>query len=310
MSKKPGNGFSLGKEAAGGNDAYDNYQQAAVNQNDVWDMLLTESGRQTVAAQMAVPIRTELDYVGVSRKFFEIDVLAQGQIARYDRDIDTPAYVVAKRGRVNPYDVEAEYVEPTTWEIFAPAHIRLSQIQQRRFNILDRTQEKIRIAVQLQEDDQFLQLINTTTAGNLTNNPYVSEGTLGCSKAFLNKLVTRVMDHDLPCYGLLMRFSSFKDLRDWDRDEVDPVTMREILETGLYGQLWGIDLIVSRRVAAGTVYAITEPRFFGVMPVRTELILMPDDQPREAVIGYIGYEEIGQAALNANGVAKGTHNVL
>ena len=50
MSKKPGNGFSLGKEAAGGNDAYDNYQQAAVNQNDVWDMLLTESGRQTVAA--------------------------------------------------------------------------------------------------------------------------------------------------------------------------------------------------------------------------------------------------------------------
>lgn len=313
MSKKtnkPGQGFSLAKEAAGGNDAYENYQQAAVNQNDVWDMLLTESGRQTVAAQMAVPIRTELDYVGVSRKFFEIDVLAQGQIARYDRDIDTPAYVVAKRARVNQYDVEAEYVEPATWEIFAPAHIRLSQIQQRRFNILDRTQEKIRIAVQLQEDDQFLQLLNATTAGNLTNNPYVTEGTYGCSKTFLNKLVTRVMDHDLPCYGLLMRFSSFKDLRDWDRDEVDPVTMREILETGLYGQIWGIDIIVSRRVAAGSVYAITEPRFFGVMPVRTELILMPDDQPREAVIGYIGYEEIGQAALNANGVAKGNHNVL
>ncbi|MFA5395634.1 MAG: HK97-fold major capsid protein [Methanogenium sp.] len=309
-TQKPGNGFALAKEAAGGNDAYDNYQNSVANTNEVWDMLLTESGRQTIAAQMAVPIRTELDYVGVSRKFFEIDVLAQGQIARYDRDIDTPSYVVAKRARVNQYDIEAEYVEPPTWEIFAPAHIRLSQIQQRRFNILDRTQEKIRIATQLQEDDQFLHLLNTTTAGNLANNPYVTEPTNGCSKTFLNKLVTRVMDHDLPCYGLLMRFSSFKDLRDWDRDEVDPVTMREILETGLYGQLWGIDIIVSRRVVAGSVYALTEPRFFGVMPVRTELILMPDDQPKEAVIGYIGYEEIGQTAINSNGVAKGTHNII
>jgi hypothetical protein len=152
--------------------------------------------------------------------------------------------------------------------------------------------------------------LNTTVAGNLTNNPLTTEGTNGCSKAFLNKLVTKIMDHDLPAYGLLMRFSSFKDLRDWDRDEVDPVTMREILETGLYGQLWGIDLIVSRRVAAGNVFALTEPRFFGVMPVRTELILMPDDQPREAVIGYIGYEEIGQAALNGNGISKGIHNII
>ena len=160
----PGSGFSLKKEAAGGNDAYENYQQSAVDSNEVWDMLMTESGRQTIAAQMAVPIRTELDYIGVSRKFFEIDVLAQGQIARYDKDITTPAFVVAKRARVNQYDVEAEYVEPTTWEIFAPAHIRLSQIQQRRFNILDRTQEKIRIAVQLQEDDQFLQLLNAKFA--------------------------------------------------------------------------------------------------------------------------------------------------
>ncbi|MCK9541068.1 MAG: hypothetical protein M0R03_03460 [Novosphingobium sp.] len=307
---KPKNGFAIEKEAAGGNDTYQNYQQSVTNSADVWDMLMSEGGRQTVAAQMAVPIRQELDYVGVSRKFFEIDVLAQGQIARYDKDIDTPAYVVSKKGRVNQYDVEAEYVEPPTWEIFAPAHIRLSQIQQRRFNILDRTQEKIRIAVQLQEDDQFLHLLNTTTAGNQANNPDVTENTNGCSKSFLNKIVTRIMDHDLPCYGLLMRFSSFKDLRDWDRDEVDPVSMREILETGLYGNIWGIDIIVSRRVQAGTVYAITEPRFFGVMPVRTELILMPDDQPREAVIGYVGYEEIGQAAVVPNGVSKGTHNVI
>lgn len=217
------------------------------------------------------------------------------------------SYVVAKRGRVFEYIVEGDYVEPTTWEIFSPAAIRLSQIQQRRFNILDRTQEKIRIQTQIQEDDQFLALLAATAAGNLTANP-ATTSTTGCDKDFLNRLSTVVMDHDLPSYGFLMRFASFKDIRTWGTAEVDQVTMREILETGLYGSVWGIDIIVSRRVAAGTVYNIAEPRFFGVMPVRTEMILMPDDDPKQATIGYVGYEEIGMSALNANGLSGGTHN--
>jgi hypothetical protein len=214
---------------------------------------------------------------------------------------------VSKRGKVNEWNVEGEYVEPTTWEIFSPAQIRLSQIQQRRFNILDRTQEKIRIQTQIQEDDQFLALLNTTTAANTTNNP-LTTGTSGCDKAFLNDVTAVIMDHDLPCYGLLMRFDSFKDIRGWDNTDLDPVTMREILETGLYGQIWGIDIIVSRRVTKGQVYAIAEPRFFGVMPIRTEMILMPDDNPKQATIGYVGYEELGMAAVVSNGVAKGYHN--
>jgi len=305
---KPGDGFSLQKEAnVPVNDPYRTYESSVVDDDAIWQSLTTEAGRQALGAQMAVPIREELDYVGVARKFFEIDVLAQGQIARYDKDVDVPAYVVSKRGRVDEWNVEGEYVEPTTWEIFSPAQIRLSQIQQRRFNILDRTQEKIRIQMQIQEDDQFLALLNTTTAANTTNNPYVT-GTSGCDKAFLNDLTATVMDHDLPCYGVLMRFDSFKDIRAWDNTEVDPVTMREILETGLYGTIWGIDIIVSRRVAQGSVYALAEPRFFGVMPVRTEVILMPDDDPKQATIGYVGYEEIGMAAVVPNSIAKGTHN--
>jgi hypothetical protein len=308
---QPGNGYSLNK-TAGYNDApivdpMQSYNRSVSNDDEIWQALTTEAGRQAIGAQMAVPIRSQLDYVGVSRKFFEIDVLAQGQIARYDKDIDTPAYVVAKRGRVAQFDVEGSYVEPPVWEIFAPAQIRLSEIQIRRFNILDRTQEKIRINMQLQEDDQFLALLASTTAGNTTNNA-ITNSTTGFDKNFVNNLTSVIMDHDLPCYGLLMKFSSFKGFRGWDQTEVDPVTMREILETGFYGQIWGIDIIVSRRVPAGNVFALAEPRFMGVMPVRIETMLMPDDDPQQATIGYVGYELIGQTVVNANGVAKGTHN--
>ena len=290
------------------NDPYQMYSDAVVSADQVFDALQTEAGRQAVGAQMAVPIRQQLDYVGVARKFMEIDVLAQGQIVRYDKDIkqQVNAFVVAKKGAVDQVDINATYVEPTTWEIFADANIRLSEIQQRRFNILDRVQETLKIAVQEQEDTQFLALVNTATANNQTAVPY-TVGTAGASKAFLNDLSTAVMDFDIPQYAFLLRFKSFKDIRIWSNKDLDPVSLREVLETGLYGTIWGIDLIVSRLVSTGTVYALAEPRFFGVMPVRTELILMPDDQPRQASIGYVAYEEIGMANLVANGVAKCTH---
>jgi hypothetical protein len=218
-----------------------------------------------------------------------------------------PSYVVAKRGTVQEWTIEGTYVEPTTWEIFSPAEIRLSQIQQRRFNVLDRTQEKIRIAMQLQEDQQALALFTTTASGNTANNA-ISNSTSGCDKDFLNKVSAIIMDHDLPCYSFLMRFASFKDIRTWGTAELDPVSMREIIETGLRGNIWGIDIVVNRLVLTGTVFSLSEPRFFGVMPIRTEVMLMPDDSPKEAKIGYVGYEELGMSAVNANGVSKGTHN--
>lgn len=324
LGSQPGRGFSLAKTANTGvrsilqprtgvgsappmNDAYRQYSDAVVTPDNVWEALFTESGQRAVGAQMAVPIRTELDYQGQARKFFEIDVLAQGQIARYDKDINTPAYVVAKRATVAEYLVEGEYVEPTTWEIFAPASIRLSEIQKRRFNILDRAQERIRLATNLQEDDEFLFLNSTVAAANVANNP-VTLSTNGCDKSFLNELTATIAIHDIPVYALFMSFDSFKDIRAWGLSDVDPVTMREVLQTGLYGQIWGTDIIVSRRVPRGVVYAYAEPRFFGVLPIRTEFMVMPDDQPRAASIGYVGYEEIGMSILNPNGLAQGGHN--
>ncbi len=286
------------------NDPYQQYNQAN-QQDNLWRALMTEAGRQAIGAQLAVPIRTQLDYQGVSRRFFEIDVLAQGQIARYDKDIEGFAAVVAKRAESIEFTIEGEYVEPTTWEIFSPTSIRLSNIQQRRFNVLDRMQEKIRIYTQIQEDTQFLQLIATTTAGNTANNAIVTS-TAGVSKSFLNRLSAEVMKHDLPGYAFLMNFDAYRDIRAWTTTDLDPVTLREIQQSGLYANIWGIDIIVSRLVPDNTVYCLSEPRFTGVLPIRTDMMVMPDDVPRKARIGYVGYEEIGMLMVNANAVAKGT----
>jgi hypothetical protein len=63
MNKKPGTGFAIKKEASdvNMNDPYRSYESSVVDQDSVWEALMTEAGRQAIGAQMAVPIRTQLD---------------------------------------------------------------------------------------------------------------------------------------------------------------------------------------------------------------------------------------------------------
>jgi len=301
----PQAGFGIQAQAAdyGNTDPYNLYNQATEEQQ-IFTLLQTEAGRQALGAQMAIPIREQLDYQGMARRFFEIDVLAQGQIARYDKDIDGFATTMTSKGEVMEFIVEGEYVEPTTWEVFSPSAIRLKEIQQRRFNVLDRMQEKIRIHTQIEEDTQFLALTETTVQANTTANPTVMSYA-GNNKDFLNSVSATVMKHDLPAYAFLMDFKTYSHIRSWQRNDLDPVTQREIQQTGLMGSIWGIDIIVSRLVPLNYVYCYSEPRFTGVFPIRTDLILLPDDNPKQATIGYVGYEEVGMTFVNSNSIAKG-----
>jgi len=308
LDRVPKPAFGLQQQAASGVDygtvdPYNVYQRAAEDQQ-IASMLATEAGRQALGAQMAIPIRSQLDYQGMCRRFFEIDVLAQGQIARYDKDIDVSATTVTRLGEAATLQITGEYVEPHTFEIFAPAAIRLRDIQQRRFNVLDRMQEKIKIEVQKEEDSNFLALTEASIAANSANNA-ITASTTGVSKDFLNKLSAMVMRWDLPVYAFLMNVNSYTQIRAWQRNDLDPVTQREIQQTGLMGNIWGTDILVSRLVPDNVVYVYSEPRFTGVLPIRTDLILMPDDEPKKATIGFVGYEEVGMLFVNLNSIAKG-----
>lgn len=50
LTQKPGNGFSLSKVASPVSDAYNTYQNSVVNDDQIWDALTTEAGRQAIGA--------------------------------------------------------------------------------------------------------------------------------------------------------------------------------------------------------------------------------------------------------------------
>jgi hypothetical protein len=101
-----------------------------------------------------------------------------------------------------------------------------------------------------------------------------------------------------------MNIEQFADIRKFNNDVFDPVTQREVLQTGLFGHIWTADIIVSRVVPAGTLYAVADPEFVGVMPIRQDIEVLPADEPAELKLGWVVSEIIGIVISNPRGVAK------
>jgi hypothetical protein len=122
---------------------------------------------------------------------------------------------------------------------------------------------------------------------------------------------------DLVTTKYFMNINEFTDILKWGTGggqgtgggEVDPVTMREILQTGLYAHIWGADIMVSKIVPPGTVYGCADPEFLGVMPIRQDIEVLPADEPKQLKLGWVVSEQIGLAIVNPRACALGNKSV-
>ena len=270
--------------------------------------LANERGRAMIASSMANPIRMSLDYQGVGRKLIVVDPLPQGALPVYDKDIQIPATVISKRGQVPDRILEGERITVPTLEIASYPQVRFSQIKERRFNLIDRAQQKAKADLQAGEDEVIFTAVNaaSTTALSGVNDPVVQTGTTSplMSRTLLTAAFQEVEKWDLIATKILMHARAFADLRDWGSDQFDPVTRREVLLTGIFGHLWTADILVSKVCPPDRVYILAEPEFVGVMPVRQEVNVIPADKPEKLRLGWVVYEEIGVAIVNPRGVAQ------
>ena len=111
-----------------------------------------------------------------------------------------------------------------------------------------------------------------------------------------------------------MNIIEFNDILNWAHSgtsagEIDPVTMREILQTGLYAHIWGAEIIVSKMVPVGTVFGVADPEFVGVMPIRHDIEVLPADEAKLLKLGWVVNEIIGIGIVNARGCAVGRKSV-
>lgn len=137
----------------------------------------------------------------------------------------------------------------------------------------------------------------------------------GLRKRDLVEIATQVDRWDLVTTKFFMNIVEFNDIRLWTAQDgtgqadIDPVSQREILQTGLYARIFGADIIVSKVVTPGTVFGLADPEFVGVMPVRQEIEVLPADEPKRLSLGWVVNEIVGFGIVNPRGVSVGRKSV-
>lgn len=285
--------------------------------------LATQEGKVALGQAMANPIRRNLDYQGVGRKALVVDPLPQGALPVYDKDIDVAAAIISANGSAPESRVQGDRLMVPELEIVSNPTVRIAEVKRRRFNIIDRAQQKARQEIQAQEDANIfsaLDFASDTAVGFGGENARTGFATGAGGRLTLPDLldIKQNIDRwDLVTAKYFMHITQFTDLLALNFQSsagaglnapvyggFDPVTAREVLQTGLYGSVWGADMIVSKIVPQGTVYGLAEPEFVGVFPVRQDIEVLPADEPKQLKLGWVVNEIVGVGIVNPRGIAS------
>lgn len=269
-------------------------------------LLLTPEGKMKLAASMQNPLRERLDYEGVFRRAAVVDPLPQGALPYYDRDVDVPAIVIGEEGQTPETIVKGKRILIPMFELASNPKIPFTQVKERRYNLIDRAQDKAKQEIQAAEDDLgFSALTVASTQVNPAtglpfNAPVQVAGSL--DRDALADAFAEIEKHDLRVARMFMNARDYSDIRKFGRDQLDPVTQKSLLATGLMANLWGADIIVSRVVPIGSIFVCTEEKFLAIIPQRIDITVLPADDPDNRLIGWSIFEQIGIGVWNPRGV--------
>jgi hypothetical protein len=277
--------------------------------------IMTQDGKIALAQAMANPIRRNLDYHGIARRALVVDPLPQGAMPTYDRDIDVAAVVISSNGTGPESRVFGDRVVVPEFEIYANPTVRIAEVKRRRFNVIDRAVQKARQEIMAQEDANIFAALD---AASSVENVLTDIADAGLLKRDLVEIKQQIDRWDLVTTKYFMNINEFTDILKWGSGggqgvgggDFDPVTMREVLQTGLYAHIWGTDIMVSKIVPPGTIYGAADPEFVGVMPVRQDIEVLPADEPKQLKLGWVVSEIIGIAIVNPRGCAAGRKSVV
>lgn len=259
----------------------------------------TADGRVVLAQAMVEPIKTSLMYQAIGRKLLMVDELPQGALPRYERDVAVKSYVIPKRGMVPTHVVEAEELLIPVIELATNPTIKINEINQRRYYIVDRAQVRAKDSIQRQEDVEVFKVINAAVP---TDHSIAVSGTLQPEN--INLALTLIEEHELIGAKVIMHPQRYKDVRDWGKDFFDEATQRDILMTGLYGHIYSADIHVSTMVPKNAVYVLAPAQFVGAMPVRQDITVLPADDPKKLRLGWVVFEEVGFGVINDYSISR------
>jgi len=291
-------------------------------------LLKTAGGRQKLAASLGPSLRRRRDYMSIARKALMVETLPDGALPIYDKEFDTAAmtvgstpggsfveaFVVGEEGGDIVRVTKPKRVTVPTFEIVSNPMIPITQINERRFDLVARSLNLAKAEVGAAEDGYVFTLFDavaTAAAGKASNDPVYNVDIAIAAPIDINSMADgfgQVQRHDLSVAFCFFNPRDYTDLLKWTQQNIDRETQRKLLKTGVMGYLWGATLLQSRKVGYGCVYILADAEFLGVIPERIPLTVMSADRPDLRQIGFSIFENLGFLVFNPSGVQRLTVN--
>jgi len=152
-------------------------------------LLKTAGGRQKLAASLGPSLRRRRDYMSIARKALMVETLPDGALPIYDKEFDvtamqgtssTPgssfveAFVVGEEGGDIVRVTKPKRVTLPTFEIVSNPMIPITQIKERRFDLVARSLNLAKAEVGAAEDGYVFYLFDSvanSAAGKTSNDP-------------------------------------------------------------------------------------------------------------------------------------------
>lgn len=268
----------------------------------------TAAGRKRIASSMIQSLRERRDYSSVGRKTFLVEQLPDGALPIYDKDPDVIAYVIGEEGEAITAVAKPRRVIFPLFEIAALPKAPLTQIKERRYDLLKRMQDLGKAQIQAAEDDRVFSIMDAIAINGFDSLPGGTNPDIPVvapiSPAVLADAFAEIERHDLRVARVYMNAVDYADIRKFGRDVLDIESQASLWKTGMMATGWNAQFIVSRLVPAGVVYVCCEPEQFGRIPVRTELTVLSADNPEERSVGFSMFENLGIGAFNPRGLVR------
>jgi len=294
-------------------------------------LLKTAGGRQKLAASLGPSLRRRRDYMSIARKALMVETLPDGALPIYDKEFDTAAmtvgstpggsfveaFVVGEEGGDIVRVTKPKRVTVPTFEIVSNPMIPITQIKERRFDLVARSLNLAKAEVGAAEDGYVFTLFDAvataanTKVGVTSTDPVYNIDIAIAAPIDINSMADgfgQVQRHDLSVAFCFFNPRDYTDLLKWTQQNIDRETQRKLLKTGVMGYLWGATLLQSRKVGYGCVYILADAEFLGVIPERIPLTVMSADRPDLRQIGFSIFENLGFLVFNPSGVQRLTVN--
>lgn len=298
---------------------------AAETQNADYNLaklLDTPGGFEKIALEKLPPfIRETRDYEAFGRQVLlahnvtseELHLINGEPYFYYPKDFNSHAAFYADDGQVPRLQIEGEGVNVGIMTILSDdTTINIKRLMVQKYNYLERVRELSGQAVAKIEDKKILDLVERLLLG-ASINPVIPEhvgqivttaDTL-LSKGHLVSLKKCLSQWNIPLASYVLNQSRLDDILVWATSEIDQLTMREMLESGVKYSIWGsVKLVTSPIVNINTIYAFSEPDFVGRMPILKDLTVRLTETANKLEKGLFMFEFLGIYMASQKAIGK------